>query len=184
MKLPVPEPAKQQATFGLALLAFMAMPFTAAGLGVLLFMAAPMAYDCARMHTWISVPAQVDSAALQTHRSSKGSPAYSVSVRYRYQVAGAEYTGMRAAITQRGDNIGNFQEELGERLQNAQRTGAPIQVWVNPAEPAESVVDRSLRPGLLALLAGMGLVFSAFGGIAMFWATLQLLRRRRGSAPV
>ncbi|PIF25911.1 uncharacterized protein DUF3592 [Acidovorax sp. 56] len=173
---------KKQTLLGLVMLAVLAVPFAAAGLGILLFMTAPMVYDWARMQTWNSVPAQVDSATLQSHKPSKGGTTYRVSTHYRYQVAGVEYTGDRASITTRADNIGSFQERLGHRLQSAERTGEPVPVWVNPAQPAESVVDRSLRPGLLALQLGLALVFGAFGGSVVFWAARTLLRRRQQSA--
>ena len=155
---------KKQTMLGLFMLALFAMPFAAAGLGILLFMTAPMVYDWARMQAWHSVPAQVDSATLQSHKPSKGGTTYSVSTRYRYQVAGVEYTGDRASLTTRADNIGSFQEQLGHRLQGAERTGEPVTVWVNPAQPTESIVDRSLRPGLLALQLGLALAFGGFGG--------------------
>ena len=172
---------KKQTMLGLFVLALFAMPFAAAGLGILLFMTAPMVYDWARMQAWQSVPAHVDSATLQTHKSSKGGASYSVSTRYRYQVAGVEYTGNRASITTRADNIGSFQEQLGYRLQGAERTGEPVPVWVNPAQPSESIVDRSLRPGLLALQLGLALVFGAFGGNIMLWAARTLWGRLRQS---
>jgi hypothetical protein len=85
-------------------------------------------------------------------------------------VAGVEYTGTRASITTRADNIGSFQEQLGYRLQSAERTGAPVPVWVNPEQPSESIVDRSLRPGLLALQLALSLVFGGFGGTMVWWA--------------
>ena len=155
---------RKQTLIGLLIGAVLALPFAAAGLGILLFMTAPMVYDWARMQTWHSVPAQVESATLQSQKSSKGSTSYSVSTRYRYQVGGVEYTGSRASLTTRADNIGSFQEQLGHRLQGAERTGEPVTVWVNPAQPAESIVDRSLRPGLLALQLGLALAFGGFGG--------------------
>ena len=155
---------RKQTLIGLLIGAVLAVPFAAAGLGILLFMTAPMVYDWARMQAWHSVPAQVDSATLQSHKPSKGGTTYSVSTRYRYQVAGVEYTGDRASITARADNIGSFQEQLGYRLQGAQHTGEPVMVWVNPAQPTESIVDRSLRPGLLALQLGLALAFGGFGG--------------------
>ena len=173
---------KKQTMLGLFVLALFAMPFAAAGLGILLFMTAPIVYDWARMQAWQSVPAQVDSATLQTHKSSKGGASYSVSTRYRYQVAGVEYTGNRASITTRADNIGSFQEQLGYRLQGAERTGEPVPVWVNPAQPSESIVDRSLRPGLLALQLGLALVFGAFGGNIVFWMARTLWRKLRDPA--
>ena len=64
---------RKQTLIGLLIGAVLAVPFAAAGLGILLFMTAPMVYDWARMQTWHSVPAQVESAALQSQKSSKGS---------------------------------------------------------------------------------------------------------------
>ena len=170
---------RKQTLIGLLIGTVLAVPFAAAGLGILLFMTAPMVYDWARMQTWHSVPAQVEAATLQSQKSSKGSTSYSVSTHYRYQVDGVEYTGSRASLTTRADNIGSFQEQLGHRLQGAERTGEPVTVWVNPAQPTESIVDRSLRPGLLALQLGLALAFGAFGGHLLvrmgrtMWARLR-----------
>ena len=173
---------KKQTMLGLFMLALFAMPFAAAGLGILLFMTAPMVYDWARMQTWHSVPAQVEAATLQSQKSSKGSTSYSVSTHYRYQVDGVEYTGSRASLTTRADNIGSFQEQLGYRLQSAERRGEPVPVWVNPALPTESIVDRSLRPGLLALQLGLALAFGAFGGhlLVRMGRTMWLRLRSQG----
>ena len=173
---------KKQTMLGLFMLALFAMPFAAAGLGILLFMTAPMVYDWARMQTWHSVPAQVEAATLQSQKSSKGSTSYSVSTHYRYQVDGVEYTGSRASLTTRADNIGSFQEQLGYRLQSAERRGEPVPVWVNPALPTESIVDRSLRPGLLALQLGLALAFGGFGGhlLVRMGRTMWLRLRSQG----
>lgn len=148
---------------GVWVLALFALPFAAAGVAILLLMVAPAAYDWARMQSWQPVSAQVESATLQSHRGSKGGTTHSVSVRYRYEVGGVTYTGQRAAIHERADNIGSFQEQLGRRLKGAQRTGTPVQVWVNPARPAESIADRSLRPGLLGLTMGIAVLCGGFG---------------------
>ena len=86
-----------------------------------------------------------------------------MSVRYRYVVEGVTYTGQRAAIHERADNIGSFQEELGRRLQGLQRTGKAVPVWVNPRNPAESIVDRRLRPGLITLALVLSSVSAWFG---------------------
>lgn len=173
---------RKQTLIGLLIGTVLAVPFAAAGLGILLFMTAPMVYDWARMQTWHSVPAQVESAALQSQKSSKGSTSYSVSTHYRYQVDGVEYTGSRASLTTRADNIGSFQEQLCYRLQSAERRGEPVPVWVNPAQPTESIVDRSLRPGLLALQLGLALAFGAFGGhlLVRMGRTMWLRLRSQG----
>ena len=85
-------------------------------------------------------------------------------VRFRYTVAGQEYRGQRASLHIGNGNASLYYQQLGERLEAAQRTGTPVPVWVNPAQPTESIVDRSLRPGLLALQLGLALAFGAFGG--------------------
>jgi len=155
--------ARQKMPGGVWVLALFALPFAAAGLGIFLLMVAPAVYDWVRMQSWQPVSAQVESATLQSHHGSKGGTTHSVSVRYRYEVGGVAYTGQRAAIHERADNIGSFQEQLGRRLKGAQRTGTPVQVWVNPARPAESIADRSLRPGLLGLALGIAVLCGGFG---------------------
>jgi hypothetical protein len=151
---------------GIWLLALFAVPFAAAGIGIFWFMVASPLVDWARMQTWNQVPAVVESATLQSHHPSKGGTTHSVSVRYRYVVEGVAYTGQRATIHERADNIGRFQEELGRRLRGLQHTGEAVPVWVNPRNPAESIVDRSLRPGLIALALVLSSV-SAWFGLAM-----------------
>ncbi|HCE94973.1 MAG: hypothetical protein A2Z90_19040 [Burkholderiales bacterium GWA2_64_37] len=148
---------------GIWVLALFAVPFAAAGIGIFWFMVASPVFDWARMQTWSQVPAVVESATLQSHHPSKGGTTHSVSVRYRYVVEGVAYTGQRAAIHERADNIGRFQEELGRRLRGLQHTGEAVPVWVNPRNPAESIVDRSLRPGLIALALVLSLVSGWFG---------------------
>lgn len=163
-------------------LALFALPFAAAGLGIFLLMVAPALYDGVRMQSWQPVLAQVESATLQSHRSSKGGTTHSVSVRYRYEVGGVTYTGQRAAIHERPDNIGSFQEQLGRRLKGAQSTGTPVQVWVNPAHPAESIADRSLRPGLLALALGVAVLTGGFGLLVLAMIARKVWGHARAAA--
>ena len=144
-------------------MALFALPFAAVGVGMLLFGVLPTLYDWGRMQGWQPVPATLVSARLETSRGSK-STTYSVSASYRYQVGGRDYQGQRVAIGSGADNIGDFQEQLGERLEAAQREGQPVQAWVNPSNPHEAVLDRSLRPGMqlfkmlfVVLFGGVGL---------------------------
>lgn len=144
------------------LLGLFALPFAAVGVGMLLLSVLPTLYDWARMQWWQPVPATLETARLETSRSSKSS-SYTVKATYRYQVAGREYQGERVAISGGGDNVGDFQEALGVRLEQALRDGVPVQVWVSPSDPADAVIDRSLRPGLLALKMVFVVVFGGVG---------------------
>ncbi len=150
-------------------LTLFALPFAAVGVGMLFLGVLPNLYDWSRMRFWQPVPAQVVSASLHTHRGSKSGSSFSVSVHYRYQVGGTTYDGHRAAINTSADNIGSFQQDLGARLQRAQQTGVPLQVWFNPSSPEESVADRSLRPGLLAFQMVFVVVFGGFGVGMLLW---------------
>ena len=109
-----------------------AAPFAVAGLAILMLMVAPAVYDWARMRSWQPVPAKVELALVQNHPASRGRVDHTVSVRYRYQFDGGRYKGTRASISERSDNIGNFQQRLGGRLRDAMNTESPVQIWVNP----------------------------------------------------
>lgn len=145
------------------LLGLFALPFAAVGVGMLLLGVLPTLYDWSRMQFWQPAQATLVSAQLNTSRSSK-STTYHVTARYRYQVAGRAYEGNRVAISGGGDNVGDFQEALGERLEHALQNGQPVPIWVSPSNPAEAVIDRNLRPGLLAFQMVFVVVF---GGVGM-----------------
>lgn len=147
---------------GTWVLALFALPFAGVGIGSLLLAVLPTLYDWTRMQSWQPVEATLLSAKLHTSRS-KNSNTYSVTASYRFQVAGQEVHGKRVAINERSDNIGDFNQELGARLERALRNGQTVQAWVNPSDVSDSVIDRSLRLGLLAFWMVFVLVFGGFG---------------------
>lgn len=162
-------------------LVLFALPFAAVGVGMLLLGVVPTLYDWSRMQFWQPVQATLVSAQLNTSRSSK-STTYHVTARYRYQVAGREYEGERVAISSGGDNVGDFQEALGERLELALRNGHTVPIWFNPSTPADAVIDRSLRPGLLAFKMVFVVVFGGFGvGMLVHLARAPAQARRKTS---
>lgn len=151
----------------------------ATSLALLAFSVVPTVVDWARMRHWQPVPAQVESARLHQGAMARGGTYYAVVVRYRYLAQGTQHTGTRAAVNGSGDGFRSFHQELADRLHNAQRRGVPVQVWVNPQNPAESVVDRSLRAGPLVwhlviacFTAGAGLV-----GLVMVVGAIRQERR-------
>ncbi|OYD51805.1 hypothetical protein CBY09_02745 [Acidovorax kalamii] len=164
--MPMDKPGKKQP--GLWVMGLFALPFAAVGVGMLLLSVLPTLYDWSRMQFWQPVNATLLAASLNSSRSSK-STSYHVTARYRYEVAGRAYEGERVAISGGGDNVGDFQEALGERLEQALRAGQPVQVWVNPSHPADAVIDRSLRPGLLAFKMVFVVLFGGVGvGLLVF----------------
>lgn len=167
----------------LGLAALFMLPFVVLGLSLLLFGVGPTLVDWARAQQWQSTPAIVESAATLWEPGQEGAAAYGVEVRFRYTAAGQEYRGQRASLHIGNGNASLYYQQLGERLEAAQRTGTPVPVWVNPAQPTESMADRSLRLDLLALELVVALGFTGCG-LGVWWVLLRIWRsQRRGSLP-
>lgn len=149
------------------LVALFALPFAAVGIGMLLLSVLPTLHDWTRMQSWQPVEATLLSARLNVHTGKSRS--YSVSAHYRFQVAGREVEGRRVAISEGSDNIGDFQQHLGARLERALARGETVRAWADPANPSDAVIDRGLRGGLLAFKMVFVLLFGGFGvGLLVF----------------
>lgn len=149
------------------LLTLFALPFAAVGIGMLLLSVLPTLHDWTRMQSWQPVQATLLSARLNVH--SGKSRSYSVSARYRFEMAGRVVEGQRVAITEGADNIGDFQQRLGTQLEQALARGQTVRAWADPANPSDAVIDRGLRGGLLAFKMVFVLVFGGFGvGLIVF----------------
>ena len=167
----------------LGLAALFMLPFVVLGLSLLLFGVTTTLVDWARAQQWQATPAIVESAATLWEPGQEGAAASGVEVRFRYTVAGQEYRGQRASLHIGNGNASLYYQQLGERLEAAQRTGTPVPVWVNPAQPTESMADRSLRLDLLALELVVALGFTGCG-LGVWWVLLRIWRsQRRGSLP-
>ncbi|CAN7329449.1 DUF3592 domain-containing protein [Acidovorax sp. LjRoot117] len=159
-------------------LAVAALMLLATSLGLLFFGVGPTLVDWSRMRHWQAVPAQVESARLHQGGTARGGTYYQALVRHRYIADGTHYTGQRAVIDTAGDGGRRYHEQLVAQWQAAQRTGAPIQVWVNPDKPAESVADRSLRVGSL-LWDLVTVVLTGAGGLLLLRLSVSMIRRER-----
>ena len=167
----------------LGLAALFMLPFVVLGLSLLLFGVAPTLVDWARAKQWQATPAIVESAATLWEPGELGAAAYGVEVRFRYTAAGQEYRGQRASLHIGNGNASLYYQQLGERLEAAQRAGTSVQIWVNPAQPTESMADRSLRLDVLALELVVALGFTGCG-LGVWWVLLRIWRsQRRGSLP-
>lgn len=145
------------------ILILFSLPFTAVGIGVFFFSVVPTIYDCYRMQDWQPVNATLLAAELHVSRGDD-STTYNATASYRYVYAGQEYQSQRVAIATSSDNIGSFQQDLGHRLERAYQQQETIQVWVNPQQPAEAIIDRSLRLPFI----GFKMIFVIlFGGVGV-----------------
>lgn len=153
----------KRARWGLVLFG---LPFAAVGGFMFVMALVPTLHDAWRMQQWIPVEAEVVSAELKTSPSddSDDSDTFQAVAHYRYRYDGADYDGHRVAINDEGsDNIGNFQQQRAAELMAARNAGVPVQVWVNPDDPSESVYHRGIRAGLLGMYALFTFVFGGVG---------------------
>ncbi|QNP60263.1 DUF3592 domain-containing protein [Paenacidovorax monticola] len=128
------------------LMSLFALPFVAVGVGMLVLSVLPTLYDWARMRSWQPVEATLVSAALTEQRGRK-STTFNVTADYRYSVAGREYEARRVAIGGSGDNVGDFQELLGRRLEAAWREGGPCRPGPTPPAHRRPCWTAACAPG-------------------------------------
>lgn len=159
------------------------LPFAAVGVGMLAWTALSVS-EGLRAQGWQRVDATVLSGGFRTH-TGEDSDTYEAWGQYRYEFGGVEYTSTRVSLHSASDNIGSFQKDLGSRISDAAVSGRPMAAWVNPENPADAVLDRSLRWGFQVFKSVFGLVFGGvgFGVIWGAWRVAPLkeaAREQRG----
>ena len=133
--------------------------FAGGGVFFLSVTALPVWQDWHAMKRWHSAQAALISV--------QGGENYT-RANYRYEYNGTVYERDRVYIADFNDNIGPYHKNLYSRLKDHQRTQSPITVWVDPANPGQSVIDRDMRWGLFALMAGFCSIF-VLVGVAVAW---------------
>lgn len=163
---------------GRIFLLLFAFPFF--GVGVwMAWSTASTLYDARQMKQWLPVTATLTRAGWDTH-SRDDSDTFEAYAAYTYQVDGSLYHGDRVSIGGGSDNIGDFQQNLGRRLRSAMSSGEYITVYVNPQNPADVVVDRSLRWEMI----GFNLIFVfAFGGVGFGLIIFSFRAQKKSSLP-
>lgn len=139
-----------------------ALPFFAVGVWMI-YSIGNNALDAWQMQHWTPVQARLLSAGYRVH-SGDDSDSYEAFADYAYQINGQEYRGTRVSISGSADNIGDFQQDLGNRLSNAMNQGGEIIAYANPDDPTEAVIDRTLRWGLLGFKS---IFLFTFGGVGL-----------------
>jgi hypothetical protein len=139
-----------------------AVPFGGIGAGAA-YVIGRMIYDGQRAEEWVRVRATVDAYGHGT-------------VGYRYTFQGREYHGDRLGANPIGgtDNIDSWHDDMYSMLSSAKSDGKPVTVWVNPADPAESMVDRTIRWKLVMFASVFALAFGGVGvgALVMFFANV------------
>jgi hypothetical protein len=121
--------------------------------------------------SWQPVSATVVSAELKT--SSGESTSYKALARYRYVVDGQTHEGNRIDLGGASNNA--WHQEQYARLKHALSAQRPIEVWIDPADPTHSVVDRDLRLRDLVLMVPFATLFPMVS-IGALWVLVRLFR--------
>ena len=146
---------------GRILLALFALPFAAVG-AWMSWSVGNTLYSAWQMSGWPTTEAYLSSGGYETH--SGDSLTYEAYAEYTYTWDGRTYRGNRVGIGSGADNIGDYQQDTGRTLQRAASNGRPVTVYVNPEDPAESILD----PGVRWALVGFKMIFVVvFGGVGI-----------------
>ncbi|MEM9207916.1 MAG: DUF3592 domain-containing protein [Pseudomonadota bacterium] len=116
-----------------------------------------------RMQGWQPAQAQLEAAGYETHHGDE-STTYKAYARYRYSANGQSFRGERVSIFSGNDNIGSYQQDTGRRLQLLLQNSQPVVVYFDPDQPAESIIDRDLRWGMVGFRS---IFFLVFGGVGI-----------------
>ncbi|MEN1682121.1 MAG: DUF3592 domain-containing protein [Planctomycetota bacterium] len=143
-----------------------------------------MAYQLVAM-LWMSAATQswVETPAMLTELKLKRGETQRVIAEYNYEFAGAKYTSDRVGLDDTADNVSSLHKKLYNRLNARKKVGEHVTCYVNPSDPSQAVLDRTLRP----VLVGFQLVFAlAFGGVgfgliigSLFWSRGEKKRRSK-----
>lgn len=146
--------------------------FAAAGLGVFVpFFALPAARAVAS-RGWAEVPCTIVASAVGIHESSDGDPTYSVDVTFEYERDG------RTFRSERYDFFGGSSSgrERKEAVVAALPPGSRTVCYVDPADPASAVLERSPFPWVFIGCFPLLFLLVGAGGI---YGTLRSAGRRR-----
>jgi len=119
-------------------------------------------HDAWSMRAWAAVPARVLEGGYET-RSGDDSDTYEAYARYAYRYDGRNYEGSRVGLSTGADNLGDYQVDTGRMLGSAAAGNRTITVFVDPAAPERSVIDRTVRWGLVGFKSIFVLLFGGFG---------------------
>ena len=117
--------------------------FIAGGVFISLETAVPTFQTWDKMQRWTATTAtliKVTGASNTTEAS------------YRYLVSGVEYVNDRVYVSSIKDDFGQYHQDMYQNLLWLKNNNRQTDIWYNPDNPSESVIDRDMRWGLFTLM--------------------------------
>ncbi len=139
-----------------------ALPFFGVGVWMGYSMAVNLS-DAWQMKQWDPVQGTLQRAGYETN-SGDESDTYRAFAEYSYEYGGRRYSNDRVGISGGSDNIGDYQQEMGRYLRDLKNRGETVTVYVDTEDPADSIIDRSVRWGMIGFKS---IFFLVFGGVGL-----------------
>ncbi len=132
------------------------------------------AWDAVRMRDWETAQATILEAEYKELPDASGPQVFA---KYRYRYNGVEYEGTRVDVANNPEHFGDLQKQMADQLQQHVNDKTPGTAYVNPSDPAESVLDREFYPSVFAFRLGFFLILVIVGGLLV--AGSAHVRRRQ-----
>jgi hypothetical protein len=120
------------------------------------------AWDAVRMRDWDEAPAAVLEAEYKELPDASGPQVFA---KYTYRYGGREYDGTRVDVANNPELFGDLQKQMADRLQQHINDKTQSVAYVNPDNPAESVLDRDFYPSVFAFRLGFFVILLVIGGL-------------------
>ncbi len=145
--------------------------FTLIGVGVLIWGISD-SRSALKSRNWPYVTGQVINSYVGESSDDDGTT-YSAEIQYTYVVSVRQYTGTRVS---HGD-ISTSNSADAEKIIARYPEGQAVEVFYDPTDPQQSVLQTGFTTGLLLPL-GLGTIFTLVGGFMLIGFTFQFIRSR------
>ncbi len=136
--------------------------FFIAGVGIFLWGLVSI-YDAFQARNWQPVEATIIHVEQVISRGDD-STSYGVRGSFNYEYQGKRYTSNKLNFYTGTDNIGDYQLDFYGELQRTKDNQRTITAYVNPDNPAEAVIDKDIRWGMLGF---QSIFLFVFGGVGL-----------------
>ena len=137
--------------------------FAFGGLQIALETAVPTYQTWESMQSW-----QPTTATLMTVSGSSNNS----EATYQYSISGVDYNNDRVYVSTVKDNIGSYHQDMVKQLNWLKDNLQPVEIWFDPNNPRNSVIDRDMRWGFFAFNVGFCAIF-IFIGLAVCYASMK-----------
>lgn len=170
---PKTRPKRAPSGEGTGCLRLFFLPFFLLSIGFLYALSLRPLLQMAEARHWTETPCVIDSSQVGYHHG-EDSTSYSIDITYHYTSAGQAHTSQRYGFALASSPGLKRKQAIVDRYPPGKETVC----FVNPAAPAEAVLDRGWRPEMA--LGALGLVFAVVTGLGMIFAG----RLGQGKSPI